>query len=268
MATKGLTLLALLLLLGACRQIPADTVPDRHGDLELYQALKADAAALFSAVPRLPDSVLEAAAKLEQATELRADDPEGLLLGARIAAWIGGYHPDETRREEHIRRGLAYANTALEQQPESPEATYWHAVLAGYLGELSRAYGLDAMRTIERAMQQLIAAGHNLDHGGPWRVYGTLQMRAPGPPTGVGSMRNAGRNLRAAVEAAPDWPENHLYLAEWEMLEGRARDNAELVAQGVQRLHDHLLNDNAAAPPGYTTEFGHWQAKAQGLLPE
>jgi hypothetical protein len=266
MATRRLIpLLALLVFAGACRQIPTDTIHGADGDVQQYAALKAQAADLFATDPRTPDSITRAAAYIDQAINLRVDDRDGLLLGARIAVWFGSYHPDEDAREAHIRRGLEYANTALEQWPDDPDAIYRRAVLAGLLADLSRSYGLDAMHTIERSMRRLIEAGHDVDHGGPWRVYGTLLMRAPGPPAGVGSMRNAGRNLRAAVEAAPDWPENHLYLAEWEITDGRARGNDESIRQGIQRLHTHLLSDKATAPAGHTTEFQHWQDLARKL---
>jgi hypothetical protein len=168
-------------------------------------------------------------------------------------------------REERrpiIKDGIRYANTALALQPEGPEARFYPGVLAGLLGDVDHDYGLDAAGTVEADMKALIAKDADIAKGGPWRVLGALYVRAPGPPTSVGSLRNARKMLSAALEKAPNWPENHLYTAELEM----AGDQKGSPQSAKARLETHLLAENAAPPAGFEFEFAAWQAKARELL--
>jgi hypothetical protein len=263
---KAASALALTLILttalSSCRQIPRDVLEPGAGDEAQYAVLIEQARAAFAADPRSVAHVERSAALFAEAFAIRSDDYDALWQAARAAAWLGEY--GEHERERHVRDGITYANTALQLRPDGVEATFYHGVLAGMLADISRSYGLDAVRQIERRMTALIEAGADVAHGGPQRVYGVLLMRAPGPPTSIGSLRNARRQLEAAVEIAPEWPENHLYLAEWELAWAKDRDRPEFADQARQRLNEQLLN--AQAPAGYAYEFSVWQAKARALL--
>src|SRR5690606_12193032 len=107
------------------------------------------------------------------------------------------------------------------------------------------AYGLDAVKRIEEGMTKLIEREVNIANGGPWRALGVLQLRAPGPPVSVGSLRNGKRNLERAVELAPEWPENHLYLAEAEFMWASDRDGREdIKLQAQERLKKWLTGSD------------------------
>jgi len=259
---------AIALVLIACRQVPDTTLkgPTQPTDQERFERLVMEARDLYDRNPRTVGEVEQAAGKLADALKMRTDDDNTLMLATRVAAWLGGFHNDDKVRERHTRDGLTYANTVLERNPADLSATYYRAVLAGYLGDLNRNYGLDAVRTIEDAMKKLIEAEYDIDHAGPHRVYGVLLMRAPGPPTSIGSMRNAGRELQRAVELHPDWPENQLYLAEWEFQHAKDRNRPAFADQARDRLNEYLLKPDARAPRGYGFEFERWQALAKELL--
>ena len=257
-----LALTLILIALASCRQIPRDVLDAGVGDEAEYAALIEQARAAYAADPRSPADVERSAALFADAFAIRSDDYDALWQAARAAAWLGEY--GEHERERHVRDGITYANTALHLRPDGPEANFYHGVLAGMLADISRSYGLDAVRQIERRMTALIEAGADVAHGGPQRVYGVLLMRAPGPPTSIGSLRNARRQLEAAVETAPDWPENHLYLAEWELAWAKDRNRPEFAQQARKRLEELVLN--AEAPAGYAYEFGVWQKAARALL--
>jgi hypothetical protein len=259
---------AVVFLLIACRQVPDSTLDQPEGptDEDRYARLVHQASEQFADTPRDVPQVVQAAESYAEAFKLKTSDYDALMQAVRVAAWLGGFHTDDKAREDHIRNGLTYVNTALDLRPGDLDATYYRGVLAGYLGDLRRTYGLDAVRNIEESMTTLIEAEHDIDFGGPYRVYGVLLMRAPGPPTSIGNMRNAGRNIGQAVEMHPDWPENQLYLAEWEMRQGKARNRPELSEQGYDRLREHLLGEEARAPQGYEFEFRQWQEQARKLL--
>jgi hypothetical protein len=258
---------ALLGALIACSQLPQDTLESgAGGDPRRYEQLVSEAREAFDRSPRSVAQVQVSAQRFGEALAMRSDDYETLWQAARTAAWLGEYGGDNTLREEHVRRGLTFANTALQLKPEGVEANFYHAVLAGFMGDLDNSYGLDAVKQIEQRMTRLIEAGANVAHGGPQRVYGVLLLRAPGPPTSVGSLRNAKKQLERAVEIAPHWPENHLYLAELEFAWAKDKGKPEFAKQARERLEEHLIGPEAKAPEGHDYEFGVWQSRARKLV--
>lgn len=249
------------LLLAACRGVPTDTLDGHGGDDEQYAALVAKAAHAFDQQPRSIEAVRESADKYAAALKIRTDDYKTLWHAARSCAWLGEFIPGREERRPVVKDGLSFANTALKLKPAGTEARFYHGVLAGMLGDVDHDYGLDAAKTVESDMKALIESGGNLLHGGPQRVLGLLYMRAPGPPISVGSLRNARKMLSAALDKAPDWPENHLYMAELEF-----GDEQGDLGAAKARLEKHLLAQDARAPEGYLFEFAAWQQKARELL--
>jgi tetratricopeptide (TPR) repeat protein len=74
-----------------------------------------------------------------------------------------------------------------------------------------------------------------LSHAGPDRNLGLLYQQAPGWPLSIGNRRKARQHLEAAVQLAPDYPENRLNLLE-AFLEWGERQNAERELQAVEKL--------------------------------
>lgn len=275
-ATVALTIAAMAILTTACRQVPSNTLdtnkpaPDRPSEKSFDpKGTIDDAENAFQTTPRTPARVKTSAemyAKALEHPEIREYDH--LWKAARVATWLGEYLTDDAEREKYAREGLTWVNTALKRDPEGKEAIFYRAVLAGFLGDLDNSYGLDAVSVIRENMEKLIEADFDIAHGGPWRAYGVLLVRAPGPPTSIGSLRNARRILNGMLEKAPDWPENHLYYAEFEFEWGDDKDDPDFARSARERLDKYLLGENAKPPEGYETEFKHWQADARALLDE
>jgi hypothetical protein len=262
---------ALLAFPAACKQVPDEVLNNNNGNNgqvndESYADLARDAAAAFEQTPRTLERVRMSASMFERALKHgKVQTYENLWLAARTAAWLGEYGGDEVERERHTRQGLIYANTALKQKPDGREAVFYHGVLAGFLGDLDHDYGLDAVKKIQADMSKLIDVDQDISHGGPWRVLGVLQLRAPGPPVSIGSLRNGRKNLKKALEKAPDWPENHLYMAEAEFDWAKEKDKPKYKDEANERLDKYLLGESAKAPAGFETEFAEWQKKAKKL---
>lgn len=271
--TRPLALLVLFLVglvPAACRHVPDDVVKGNAGSNGAgetsYADLVARAREAWQKTPRSIESVSAAREHYAAAIRARADDSVVLLEAARVAMWLGEFLESREDRRPITKDGITYTNTVLKLQPENIEARYLHGVLAGLLGDVDHDYGLNAARTVDQDMRGLIEKNADIGHAGPWRVLGVLQMRAPGPPTSVGSLRNARKNLLAAVERAPDWPENHLYCAEMEFTWAKEKDLPAEAQNARDRLQKHLLGPQARAPAGAEYEFAIWQAKARELL--
>lgn len=257
-------------LAAGCRHVPDDVVkgngPGNGGTEQTYTATVAQAREAWQKTPRSIENVKAAREKYAAAIKSRPDDAVVLIEGARVAMWLGEFMPSREERRPIIKEGITYTNTVLKLQPDSIEVRYLHGVLAGLLGDVDHDYGLNAAKTVDQDMRGLIEKNADIGHAGPWRVLGVLQLRAPGPPTSVGSLRNARKNLLATVEKAPDWPENQLYCAEMEFTWAKDKDQPAEAQNARERLQKYLLGPEAKAPAGAEYEFTTWQAKARELL--
>lgn len=262
--------MAVMLFPAACKQVPEETLHNNANESTTGAdpvAMASDASAAFEQTPRTLERVRISATMFARALEFeKARSYEALWHAARTSGWLAEFGADDVERERHARAGLTYANTALKADSEGAEAVFYHGVLAGFLGDLDNSYGLDAVSEIEKDMNALIEKDRDVMNGGPWRVLGVLQLRAPGPPVSVGSLRNGKKNLEKAIEKAPEWPENHLYMAEAEFMWAKDKGKPEFAEAARKRLDEHLLGESAKPAAGYEFEFEQWQKKARELL--
>jgi tetratricopeptide (TPR) repeat protein len=163
-------------------------------------------------------------------------------------------HPD--KRREAAKHGIVAARKARELKPDRVEGHYWYAVNIGFLADVDRSYGLDAVAEMEPALKRAGEIDERYDGAGPLRVLGVLLLRTPGPPVSIGSPRKGLRLLQRAVELLPDYPENHLYLGEALREAGRA-DEAKAAWQKVLAL---------PAPAGRQADAEQWKKLARNLL--
>jgi hypothetical protein len=102
----------------------------------------------------------------------------------------------------------------IEHEPEFAPA---HCYLAMNLGQLARTETVSALkivREMEREFKTAARLDEHLDYAGPERGLGLLYRDAPGWPVSIGSRHKARQWLEEAAKLAPDYPENHLNLAE------------------------------------------------------
>jgi len=268
----GVLLVAMGLVLGvcsSCQSVPDDPFAERPlkpSDQESYSQLVAEGGKLFETQPRNEERLRASVAKFDEAMKLSTLEYETLWQGARSCSWLAAYAAKQADKIAFAKAGIKYAQTALKVKPDATEGLFYLAVLSGYLADNDHSYGMDAVSVIEANCKKLIEANLDIAKGGAHRMYGTLLLRAPGPPTSIGSLRNAKKQLEAALNKAPDWPENHLYVAEMEFEWAKDRNKPEFAKQARERLEKYLLAPGAQAPQGHAFEFTDWQAKARVLL--
>jgi tetratricopeptide (TPR) repeat protein len=106
------------------------------------------------------------------------------------------------------------------------------------LGQLARTELLGALKLVkemEREFKTAAGLDEKFDFAGPERNLGLLYRDAPGWPASIGSKRKARNFLERAVKLAPDYPENHLNLAE-SYLQWRENDSARLKLNALDSL--------------------------------
>jgi hypothetical protein len=258
-----------LLLLAGCSQVPDNSlgtggnVPPEED--RRYEELVLDGRGAFLENERTIEGVQKSHERYKQAIAIRADDYTVMWEAARTAVWLGNFGPEDMR-EDYVRAGIEYANTAVKLNPTGEEGLFYDGALAGKLAELDIKYGASGLETIEQRMRQLIEMKSTFIYGGPDRVLGILLMRAPGPPLGPGDWNEAEKHLKRALEIDPNWPENQLYMAELEFELADERDDPSLAESARARLQKHFLSDDAKAPMGSAFEFKRWQEDAHKLI--
>jgi hypothetical protein len=116
----------------------------------------------------------------------------------------------------------------LARETGSAPGHYYLAMNEGQLAEAEApslaAYHL--VKQMEREFKTAADLDKSFDYAGPERCLGLLYRDAPGWPFSIGSRRKARENgLEQAAKLAPDYPENHLNLAE-SFLQWHETDNA------------------------------------------
>lgn len=210
-------LVALALTLAAC-SIDKERVLEARAGTESPQTLATRAESLFAATPRTPTRAQQAYRSMRDAAQ--GSEPgsrqryEYLTDAAHFAIWAANHTDDDARQSDLAEQAITLCNTAIQADSNRVEGYFYRAVAIGLFAEENKLKGRSAMSDIREDARRAIALDATFSHGGPYRVLGTLYLRAPGPPTGIGSVRRALRYLKQAHEVAPTYPENILRLAE------------------------------------------------------
>jgi tetratricopeptide (TPR) repeat protein len=183
-------------------------------------------------------------------------DFSSLITVAQSAASVAENDAEMNVRREAAKRGIVAARRARELNPDRVEGHYWYAVNVGFLADVDRSYGLNAVAEMEPALKRAGEIDERYDYDGPLRVLGVLLLRTPQPPVSIGSPRKGLRLLQRAVERFPDYPENYLYLGEALRDAGRTEE-AKAAWQKAIAL---------PAPVGRDVEAARWSKESQKYL--
>ncbi len=140
-------------------------------------------------------------------------------LGSRLCLLLAEREANPYKREELASEGVAFAETALAHGGEDDGAVHYY--LATNLGLAVREHITLAMGNLQRLegeMKRAMALSPDIDDGGPMRLLGTLYLKAPAWPNGIGDRDKALELLGDAVRKHPGHPLNHLFYAQalWE----------------------------------------------------
>lgn len=146
---------------------------------------------------------------------------------ARACFDLGEIATNSTQKAEIARLGIAASQHLLAQQPKSAMGHYCLGLNFGELAD-AEAPSLTAYKLVHQIEREFLRAAEldpHLDHAGPARCLGLLYRDAPGWPISIGSKHKSREWFERAAKLSPDYPENHLNLAETH-LRWRQRDEA------------------------------------------
>jgi tetratricopeptide (TPR) repeat protein len=168
---------------------------------------------------------------------------EAIALEKEIAGRRGGRPPESLEPDE--------TGKALHGDKTAGEVFFWSSVVWGQWSLVHGKFAAikeGAAARIRDESRTVIAIDPQLEDGGGYRVLGRLHSEAPKVPflTGWIDRQEAIRDLRKAVEIAPDNLVNLLFLAEalheHSDMDGEARGLLEKVSAATPHP-DHLVED-------------------------
>jgi tetratricopeptide (TPR) repeat protein len=180
----------------------------------------------------------------------------------RLEAINAAARRSEQERDATVRVGLAedargQAEACLAQEPQAAACLYGDALA---LGLEARAHPAHAGVWLGKMLAQLTAAeaaDPGYDRAGPARVRALVLTRAPGWPLGPGDPAAGVVAAQRAVSLRPQYPPNHLALAEALAKSG----DAQAAREAYQRAREEAL----AQPAG--SERDEWLREADRGLP-
>lgn len=136
-------------------------------------------------------------------------------LGSRICLNLAERETDPDKRDKLAAEGVAFAETSIASGGEGDGAVHYY--LAANLGLAVRDHltlAMDSLARLEGEMKKAVALNPDIDDGGPLRLLGTLYIKAPAWPNGIGDRDKGLDLLTKAMTKFPGHPLNHLFYAE------------------------------------------------------
>lgn len=210
------------------------------------------AAALFAAA---------CAGKKAEPTKITSSTPDiqKLLDSSKNSAYSAMKAKDRGDAKDLARKGISSAERCLMRAPENAGCYYWHAVNTGlYYRAKIVGYQTGIKRMIEDC-KQVMNINPGYDHAGAYRMLGQIYTQLPQTGARADSTTRdlplAEDYLKKAVQLAPDYPENHLALAETYLEEKKFAE-----------AFDALSKSKVLAPQWkHDLSYDDWNEQMQGL---
>jgi hypothetical protein len=190
--------------------------------------------------------------------------------GSVTAAWeygraaydLGDLLQDNKERKNVAQAGIDACRHAVALDPNSAPVHYY---LALNLGELARSKKISSLKLLHEMEHELLKAAQidpAFDYGGPDRSLGMLYLEAPAWPASVGNRTKARSHLETAAQLSPEYPDNHLCLAEayvqWGELKNLDQELKEL-DELFPKARTRFAGDN------WTATWHDWQTRLAKL---
>lgn len=141
-----------------------------------------------------------------------------LLKKAKESSELAQTAKDRESQRNWAEHGISVAEQCLMRTPEEPGCYYYRAVNTGLYHEVKIIGYQKGVKQMIDDCNKIIELDPKYDHGGAYRILGQIYTKLPqsvGRPDSVTrDLEKAEDYLRQAVRIDPDYPENHLFLAE------------------------------------------------------
>lgn len=149
--------------------------------------------------------------------------PDSYWKAARASILVGLLLQGKEARGEAFLHGLRTTRLLLAREDEIAQAHYYYALNLGLLAKERPSRGHEAVKEMLPHLKKTFELAPQLDRAGAYRTLALVYLRAPGWPASVGDEEAGLEYATLAVENAPDYPGNHLALAEAWIATGNRR---------------------------------------------
>lgn len=148
----------------------------------------------------------------------------------RAVIWLLELDEDLSAEESKQLAGQGFERlrTAVERNSDRVDYVFLAGALLGNYVRLSPVQGAAQVRRIHDYFERAVNLDPSYDSGAPLRALGTLLVKAPPWPAGVGDVDQGIEILEQAVNEFPGHPANPFYLAEALSAEGRKKEAAKM----------------------------------------
>ncbi len=203
-----------------------------------------------------PDNLFEARDLLLQLTESDGKVGAAYWRLSQAMYWLGEYAAEKEHQEDFFGEGVEYGREAVRLEPDVAASHLWYAANLGSHGMVRGIMAsLSYMGDLEKHGRIALGLDESYMYGAPLRLLGRFYHKAPGFPLGPGNTRKAIEMLERAVEVGPEFPLNHLWLAD-----------AYLSRRKRQEARDLLEQILALTPGDYPDYLALVQLQARELL--
>lgn len=133
------------------------------------------------------------------------------------------FSTNDTQRAALAEQGIAASKHAVSLDTNSAAGYFYLGVNLGQMARTKLFSALGLLDEMEASWEKSIAVDPKFHNAAATRSLGLLYLNAPGWPLSLGSRSKARQRLQAAVELAPNYPENHLCWLETRLRWGERR---------------------------------------------
>ncbi|MBE7412090.1 MAG: tetratricopeptide repeat protein [Leptospiraceae bacterium] len=150
--------------------------------------------------------------------DLKSKHPDNEIICGKLSSaffYKGLFEKDPKKQELYYEHGTNYGKESITMNPKDVYGNFWYASNVGMLG-LCRGImaSLASIEPLRKSMEVVLKENENFYFAGPHRALGRLYHQAPGWPISIGSKSKALEHLEKAVQIAPEFFNNRVFLAE------------------------------------------------------
>ena len=194
---------------------------------------------------------------LDKAHTLDPKNYEAAWKAARAALWLADeLYDDKNKRAHYAGAGAEYAKAAIDDNGAGVEGYYYAGMNIGLLATTKTIGGKFDVPKVRDAEKKAASLDDKYDHGGPYRVLGSLYSEAPPWPASIGDTEQGVKYLKKALELGPDYPLNNLRLGRAYAADG----------QSAKALEQYNLVLEAQPKPEYEHMLPKWKRMAHQFV--
>jgi tetratricopeptide (TPR) repeat protein len=153
-------------------------------------------------------------AAAEKVLEKQPQNERANYCAARASTWLIQFGGEGVDVKSLAKQGYKYARAAEKVDNKNGEYAFLAGSLLGFLAQKNPAAHMGSLKTIYDKFDRAVKLDPDFNGGEALRGLGMLLVKSPAWPIGVGDPDEGIKVLKKVVEAHPEHPANHLYLAE------------------------------------------------------